>query len=243
MIRWQTLQNSAAKAVWSDTPQFRGRRVPLIESAEAGCSPQAKIIEQASSSLVAPHYHRQFQFQIVTAGSGTIGRTPVQPLTVHYSSPETGYGPITAGPEGLSYYVLRPGKDAGAMFLPQARDRMTPGLPKHHAMSRPVCPRERQALRQLAQPVVEPCLAPTPEGMAVWRVGLPPGSTLVATALAGDGPRFYYVVAGAMALPDQVLEAGSVCFVHAEDDFRLQADQDGVELLVLQFPAQAVPSA
>ena len=243
MIRWQTLENSAAKAIWKDTPEFRGRRIPLIESPDEGCSPQAKIIEQAASSLVGSHYHRQFQFQIVTAGSGTIGRTPVHPLTVQYSSPETGYGPIAAGPEGLSYYVLRPARDAGAMFLPRARDEMTPGMPKHHAVSRPVPPRERQALRQLAGPVVESCLAPTPEGMAVWRVGLPPDSPLVATDLPGEGPRFYYVAAGAMVLPDKVLETGSVCFVHGEDDFRLQAGQDGVELLALQFPVEAVPSA
>lgn len=240
MILWHSLSAaSRAQALWRDTPEFTGVRVPLIETAAAACAPQAKIVEQRPSSTVAAHFHAQHQFQLFSAGEGVLGRKPVRPLTVHYTSPGTGYGPIAAGPEGLSYYVLRPKKDDGAMFLPQSRDRM-PDLPKHHAVSAPVTPRTADELRGLRAVAVQACIAPSPEGMAVWQVGLPPAAAAQAADFEGSGPRFYFVAAGALVVEGSVLGAGSVCFAERADAFRLQASAAGADVLVLQYPPHAV---
>ena len=240
VIHWHRLdESSRARAVWRDTSEFAGVRVPLIETPAGAHAPQAKIIEQRPSSTVGAHFHQVHQFQVFSAGNGLLGRTQVGPLTVHYTSPETGYGPIQAGPDGLSYYVLRPQMDAGAMFLPQSRDRML-GLPKHHAVSQTITPRTDAVLRGLRAQVVDDCIATTPQGMAVWRVGLPPAAALPVSDLPGAGPRFYLVAAGELAVEGAVLGAGSVCFAESRDDLRLQSTAAGADVLVMQYPPDAV---
>ena len=47
---------------------------------------------------------------------------PLGLVTVHYSSPEAGYGPIVAGPEGLEYLTLRRVSEQGAFYLPDERE-------------------------------------------------------------------------------------------------------------------------
>jgi hypothetical protein len=240
VIHWHRLDDASREtAVPRNSAEFVGVRIPLIETPAAPVAPQAKIIEQRPSSAVAPHFHRVHQFQVFSAGSGLLGRTQLAPLTVHYTSPETGYGPIQAGPEGLSYYVLRPQKDDGAMFLPQSRDRMR-GLPKRHALSQAITPRANADLRGLRAPVLDECIALTPQGMAVWRVGLPPATALAVDDVPGAGPRFYLVAAGELAVEGAVLGAGSLCFAESGDGFCLQSTAAGADVLLMQYPLDAV---
>ncbi len=240
VIVWHALDaRSRQRATRAETAEFTGWRVPLFESAASHCAPNAKIIEQDPGCRIPPHFHTCHQFQVVTAGSGLLGRTPVRPLTVHYTSEETGYGPIEAGAQGLSYYVLRPQRDPGARFMPGARDEMRPGLPRHHAVSAPVDVRSERDLLELAAPVVDECLPASPQGMAVWRVALPPGGFLGDGQLPGAGSRFYLVTAGAVQAREGALSTGSVGFTDRAEPLTLQAAPAGAEVLVLQFPPEA----
>jgi hypothetical protein len=106
---------------------------------------------------------------------------------------------------------------------------------------------------------VQTCLPLTPEGMAVWQVGLPPGERLLASELPGDGARFYLVTAGALVQVDTgapadvparahaatqpLLSVGSLCFAERADAFSLQASPAGADVLVLQFPPEATMAA
>lgn len=240
MILWHRFDpQNREHAVWRQTPEFVGWRVPLIDSPPGPCSPNAKLIEQRPGSTIAPHFHDCHQFQVVSAGSGMLGRRAVRPLTVHYTAPHTGYGPIEAEAEGLNYYVLRARRDPGAMFLPQARAQLRTDLPKRHAVSEPAAPCSTQDLQSMTATAVHTCLPLSGEGMAAWRVNLPPGGELAAAELPGAGARFYLVATGALALQGTVLGAGSVCFAEAADAFRLQAPSAGADVLVLQFPPEA----
>ena len=248
-----------ARAVRAETSEFTGWRLPLIDSPAGPCAPNAKIIEQQAGCVIPAHFHTCHQFQVVSAGGGFLGRKPVQPWTVHYTSPETGYGPIEAGEQGLSYYVLRPQIDPGAKFMPQSRGLMRAGLPKHHAVSGPIDVPDAAALAALGTARVQTCLPLTPEGMAVWQVGLPPGERFLASELPGEGARFYLVTAGALVQVDAVapadgparadaatqplLSLGSLCFAERADAFSLQASPLGADLLVLQFPPEATIAA
>lgn len=248
-----------ARAVRAETSEFTGWRLPLIDSPAGPCAPNAKIIEQQAGCVIPAHFHTCHQFQVVSAGGGFLGRKPVQPWTVHYTSPDTGYGPIEAGEQGLSYYVLRPQIDPGAKFMPQSRGLMRAGLPKHHAVSCPIDVPDAAALAALGTARVQTCLPLTPEGMAVWQVGLPPGERFLASELPGEGARFYLVTAGALAQavagPDAeldsvanadagaVLSAGSLYFAEVADSLSLQASAAGADFLVLQFPPEATIAA
>jgi hypothetical protein len=248
-----------ARAVPVASSEFTGWRLPLIDSPAGPCAPNAKIIEQQAGCIIPAHFHTCHQFQVVTAGGGLLGRKPVRPLTVHYTSPDTGYGPIEAGEEGLSYYVLRPQIDPGAKFMPQSRGLMRAGLPKHHEVSGHLDVPGAPALAALGTPRIQACLPLSPEGMAVWQVSLPPGAGLLASELPGDGARFYLVTAGALAqavaVPDAavdpdavtdagaVLSAGSLYFAEVTDSLSLQASAAGADFLVLQFPPEATMAA
>lgn len=248
-----------ARAVRAETSEFTGWRLPLIDSPAGPCAPNAKIIEQQAGCVIPAHFHTCHQFQVVSAGGGFLGRKPVQPWTVHYTSPDTGYGPIEAGEQGLSYYVLRPQIDPGAKFMPQSRGQMRAGLPKHHAVSGLIDVPDAAALAALGTARVQTCLPLTPEGMAAWQVGLPPGERFLASELPGEGARFYLVTAGALAQPvagpdteldsvanadaGAVLSAGSLYFAEVADSLSLQASAAGADFLVLQFPPEATIAA
>jgi len=251
--------HNRARAVRAETSEFTGWRLPLMDSPAGPCAPNAKIIEQQAGCVIPAHFHTCHQFQVVSAGGGLLGRKPVQPWTVHYTSPDTGYGPIEAGEEGLSYYVLRPQIDPGAKFMPQSRGLMRAGLPKHHAVSGPIDVPGASALAALGTMRVQTCLPLTPEGMAVWQVGLPPGERLLASELPGEGARFYLVTAGALvhvdvgapadgparahAATQPLLSVGSLCFAERADAFSLRASPVGADVLVLQFPPEATMAA
>lgn len=210
----------------------------LIESAQPGLAPNAQMVEQQPGWVLASHFHREYQFQIFTAGSGTIGAHAIEPLTVHYTSPESGYGPIVAGPHGLSYYTLRPTAPAGACYLPESRESMRRGLRKRHAMAHlratsPMPPMGSESVR------ITECIAPDDEGMASWKLSAAPGAACPASRLSPVHARYYYVISGAMDVGNEALESGSVVFVHDEPDFQLRACGAGLEVLALQFPSVA----
>lgn len=68
--------------------------------------------------VIEPHYHDVDQFQIIIKGDGTLAGEPVCPGTVHFTEKGTPYGPIVAGPEGLTFMVVRPYVDHLAEHIP-----------------------------------------------------------------------------------------------------------------------------
>ena len=105
-----------------------------------GLSPTVFLVEQPPNSVLAPHFHAQNQFQVVKDGSGTLGPHAVGPGSVHYAGAFTGYGPLVAGPAGLSYFTIRAVYETGANFLPararQAAGADRSGMPRGRCMSR-----------------------------------------------------------------------------------------------------------
>ena len=87
--------------------------------------PQAYIVEYAAGRPLGLHYHDADEFQVVLAGSGTMGQHELRPGVVHFARAYTGYGPIVAGPNGLSVMTLRAERDSsGPQFLPDKLDAL-----------------------------------------------------------------------------------------------------------------------
>ncbi len=238
MIRTGTLEKARAGRRHLVLPNGTGywRNGLITSPAQDPVAPQAFLVEQDPGTVIEPHFHLENEFQVMVAGSGALGRHAVEPVSVHYAGAHTGYGPITAGSEGLGYFTLRTKMDSGAQFLPGARDRMQP-VPKRHLLGRAVRPCEDAALSTLNNAEVETVLEPQPDGIAAWVARVPPGAAIGAPMPPG-GARFLLVIGGTLELGGEHLPRFATAFVSSDEPSPMvRAGDKGLELLVLQFPA------
>ncbi|HTD92052.1 MAG TPA: hypothetical protein VK663_15415, partial [Burkholderiales bacterium] len=117
--------------------------------------PQVLLVEQRiPGSKILSHFHGVDQFQVIIDGNGKLGQHAVGPVSLHYTNRFTGYGPIEAGPQGMSYYVLRPELAvSGSHYLhvPSERAKMPRGGKRYFmADNLPVC--TTAELKALVQP-------------------------------------------------------------------------------------------
>ncbi|VTU26747.1 hypothetical protein [Variovorax sp. RA8] len=202
-----------------------------------GLSPTVFLVEQPPNVVLAPHFHTQNQFQVIKEGSGTLGKHALGPGCVHYAGAFTGYGPLVAGPAGLSYFTIRAVYETGANFLPAARDRLRRG-PKRNAHGPVHAPLAVDALRGLASARRVPLIAPQ-DGLEAYALQLPPLSRLEPIDARGSG-QFQLVLAGALETPQGRLRPWESRYLSpSEDAGGCTAGASGVHLLVLQMPAVA----
>lgn len=240
MIRSATLQGEQANRRHLTLSNGTGYwRSDLIVSSESDApAPQAFLIQQDPNTVIRPHFHVQDQFQVVAEGGGMLGRHAVAPIHVHYASRHTGYGPITAGSRGLSYFTFRAVTTPHAYFLPESRDRME-RLPKRNLLGHPVALSDAATLRARVEVAVETIIEPQPDGVAAWLLRLPPNTRYVPPGHASGADRFYLVGEGVMVARNERLPRFATTFASAgQDDFELLAGDEGLEVLVLRFPAQ-----
>lgn len=224
-----------------DEGNFRGHTDYLIES-EAGArpAPQAFLVHQAPGWVLPPHFHLEEQFQVITRGSGTLGKHAVAPITVHYTSRETGYGPLVAGAEGLDYLSLRAVTDPGAWYMPESRDKMRRGLRKWQTTLGPL-DADAPGPLDSTLPSTEALLPMDQDGLAVWLMRLPAQARATAPHPPQGGGRFHVVVGGTLHLAGVELGHAACVWRDAADAaMDVCAGPAGLALLVLQFPAQAL---
>src|SRR5436305_9795087 len=82
--------------------------------------PVAHLVEQQPNTVIPAHYHEADEFQVFVAGEGRLGRKSLDAITVHFAGRFTPYGPIHAGPSGVSYFTLRNAWDPGPRWMPQS---------------------------------------------------------------------------------------------------------------------------
>ena len=93
--------------------------------AEAIGRPQAYYVEQPPQAAVPPHYHDTNQYQVFLQGGVIFGKKPVAPLTVHYASGHTPYGPIITNEDATHYLTLRNQWDSGGKTMPVSYTHLT----------------------------------------------------------------------------------------------------------------------
>ncbi len=239
MIRSATLEGEQANRRHLTLTNGTGYwRSDLILSTENDSpAPQAFLIQQDPNTVIRPHFHVQNQFQVVAEGGGTLGRHTVAPIQVHYASRHTGYGPITAGSQGLSYFTLRAVTTPYAYFLPESRDQML-SLPKRNLFGHAFALSSAQTLRARKEVAIETIIEQQPDGVAAWLLRLPPSAKFVLSEQAEGADRFYLVGEGVMVARSERLPRFATAFVSADErGFELVAGEQGLEALVLQFPA------
>ena len=201
-------------------------------------SPTVFLVEQPPHSVLHPHFHTQNQFQVFKEGSGTLGRHSVGPGSVHYAGAHTGYGPLVAGPEGLSYFTLRAAYETGAHFLPADRDQLRRG-PKRHAHGPWHEPADGAPLRALQCTSRVQLMAQDPQGLEALALLVPAGSAVELPPATRSG-QFQLVLGGEYVAPHGSLGRWESRFLSCgEDTGGCCAGAAGLHLLVLQMPQTA----
>ncbi|MDB5856854.1 MAG: hypothetical protein JWQ76_543 [Ramlibacter sp.] len=247
MIASASLAQSQGARCERASATFHGAVVPLLGAHPVPDAewphgvevPQAFLVQQAPGWVLGTHYHTEHQFQLVTAGAGTMGSHALRPITLHYASPEAGYGPIVAGDQGLQYYTLRARGTRDTWYLPKERERMRHGVAKKHAYGDRVDVSDALALEARVERAVER-LMDGADGLGAWMVRLPAGEAVDSEGVPWDGVRFYYLAAGSAGWQGRQLQPGDVSSAQGSDDrFEAHAGSGGAEFVVMQFPRGA----
>lgn len=241
MIQAGTLAEATYSRFDAGDGAFVDRRNVIVSGLGAPPQPNAFLVHQSPNYSIRPHFHHNAQFQVVVAGSGTLGGHPVRPFTVHYSGQHTGYGPIVAGPDGLWYFTLRPAMEAGAWFLPESAKARDPVIRKTQTTAPTQDPESDDArrLRRSAETIV--MIPPQADGLAAWMLRVPAGQAVRLPAHDGGGGAFALVGSGTMRAGVRLFARHDCLWIDREDGdaFTARAGTDGLDLLYLQFPRNA----
>ncbi len=197
--------------------------------------PVAFMVEEEPGATLNAHFHEADQFQLFVTGDGRLGRYPIAPFAVHYADAFTPYGPIHAGPHGLSYLTLRNAWDNGPQYMPQSAPALKasrgPGqqtpLASFPDLDRPL---------QHGEPAVTEVIVPTERGLAAWLRRARAGERLQVSP-AGGGGQCWVVARGALLSGEHSFDALSCLFVGPKEaPPEMVAGPNGADLIVLQFP-------
>lgn len=198
--------------------------------------PQAFTVFRSAGSESPSHFHEEDQFQLIIQGGGTLGAHDVQTWSVHYANRHTGYGPIIAGPEGITYITLRQIETQATWYLKDGHkpDRAEAKRQLRTPAFEALAPDE---LRNLSTVHAQALIEPHDDGLAAWLLRLPARAVAPVPRTDPGTGRYVFVVTGALDAASELLPVNSLLFASAEErDLHLAAAADGLEAVVLQFP-------
>lgn len=213
-------------------------RVQLIDHPrEEIDAPEAFIIYGDPGRVLRTHFHDVDQFQVITNGTGTVGRHPVRELGVHFARAFTPYGPLVADSEGLGYLTLRARRDLlQAQYIPECIDKLK-GIPDRAPWQKTFLPR----IPALAEGK-NAALEAVPDlddgsGLFVFGVRIAPGASATAPSPDSGSGQFVVVTAGGLVCEGVLKPAMTVVFVKSEEPaLQMQAGPEGLEGMIINFP-------
>ena len=179
--------------------------------------PMAFLVEQDPNSTLAAHFHIVDQFQVFSAGSGYLAADPVDSICVQFVGPHTPYGPIKAGPDGISYFTLRNGYDPGARFMPASRTELPPRPRRFRQVVSQTVSKHADCAAGTEASVTE-VITPEPDGLGAWYYRIPPGQSFQGPPPSGGRGQHWVVMAGELNQPGEAkLGPNSCVFLTAEE--------------------------
>lgn len=204
-------------------------------------APQAYLVRQEQGWSIPPHFHLEDQYQLVVGGSGSIGVHLVRRGALHFASRHSGYGPVAAGPEGLSYLTLRAVTDSYLWELPENREKNLRELPKRQVTVQPrVC--ASGELDQSQESLhVEEMIPPDDSGLGAWFLSNSKAEVVELPKQKAAGGRFIYVFEGDFTDGENEFSAGSCLWLDADEELNLcRSGTNGLQLCIAQFPRTAL---
>jgi hypothetical protein len=204
-------------------------------------SPHAFLIEVPANSETPAHFHRVPQYQVFVRGGGKLGRRhAVEPGTLHYVDEFTGYGPILAANEGLSYFTLRNFFDPGAEYVdrPGAREKLRPSARRYLVIDRDMMGLSNSdSVAARSKPALDCVIEPHDDGLASYVLRAGPGASATGPDPGAGGGQYWLVLNGSMVHAGAEYVRHSLAWVsRSEGPFTVTAGARGVEVGVFQFP-------
>jgi len=207
--------------------------------------PQATMTDMIPHESLVPHFHGVTQFQLFAAGSGTIGKAKdeLRPLVVQYKDRYTAYGPVIAGPQGLSFMALRiKTGDSAPVYLdrPGYREKLKPSK-RRNWISSPVVLSTEPVMAYRKEVAWEPLFdaEKIDDGMAAHVLRLGAGMKAMGPDPKKAGGHYVFVANGSLEKDGENLPLWSMIAVEAnEDGFEIHAGKMGLEALILQYPRE-----
>lgn len=236
--RYDVISPGTGNQHWGTT--FFGQRI----SSGPGQGPQATMSELQPGEALKPHFHGVTMFQLFIAGYGTLGNRGQQlnPLTIQYKDHHTAYGPVTAGPQGLSFVALRMySGDSKPVYIhnkDEAKEKIRPSK-RRHLTSDQILFSIEPVLRARKEAAWETAIEEDEDGLSAKLVRLGAGMTVKGPNPKAAGGYYVFVGNGSMMHDGDELPLWSMVVVeNSEDVFELCAGDKGLEALVLQYPIE-----
>ena len=214
---------------------------PRYSSDELSPGPQSLMTQMCAGETILPHFHGVTQFQLFPDGSGTLAKTELRPLMLQYKDHHTGYGPLVAGPHGLTFislrnrtgnshpvYIGRPGYRE-ALKPSKRRNWVTPTIP---LSTRPVLQHRKDVAWE---PLYDP--AKIDDELAAFVVRLGAGLSTPGLDPQAGGGCYLFVANGSVQVAGESLPQWSMVFVDPDEAaYAFNAGPLGAEVVVMQFP-------
>lgn len=224
------------------TSGFKNWRTVFLGShvSEMQRVPQVFLDEMAPDSTISPHFHQVDQFSVFVAGSGTLGRNAVPPVSLHYVDHHTAYGPIVSGDGGLTIFTIRVHSDPGGIHLhqPGHRERLEPTR-KRYLLAENIGLSIEPVLRDREAAQLKPLFpdAECDDGLGAWMLRLGANGSERGPATNGTGGQYLLVLNGSVEHGGREYRPWSLVLSESSDANPLyRAGPDGLEGLVLSFP-------
>ena len=227
---------------------FSAYKSEWMEYGEAsGLSPTVFLVEQSAGSVLKTHFHRQNEYQIVVAGGGQLGPREATPFTLHYAGAYTGYGPITAGLDGLSYFTIRATFDSGALYVPEALGELKRG-PKIQAHPDRISALDDATRSAIKDTITRRIIEKVNDNVLSDHVILAPGSSFNLRPVPQTAGMFVVLLGGAVAVPENGFDDSNTTtrrlkslesiFISSDEVLPLsvRAESLGCEFCVLHIP-------
>ena len=204
-------------------------------------SPHAFLIEVPGNSETPAHFHRVPQYQVFVHGGGKLGRRhALEPVTIHYVDEFTGYGPIFAANEGLSYFTLRNFFDPGAEYVdrPGAREKLRKSARRYLVIDRDKIGLSSSKCVAARRDVALDCvIEPYDDGLASYVLRAGPGVSASGPEPAVGGGQYWLVLNGSLIHAGIEYARHSLAWISRSDEpYTVTAGRDGFEVGVFQFP-------
>ncbi|GAA4332412.1 hypothetical protein GCM10023144_22380 [Pigmentiphaga soli] len=202
--------------------------------------PQATLSELNAHETIVPHFHGVSMFQLFLAGSGEIGNRgqKLLPLTVQFKDHHTAYGPITAGPYGLTFVALRiftGNSEPVYIDKPGFRERLKPS--KRRNLTTDPIGFSIEPVMQSRTEVQWDTVLKGDDEMQAQVVRLGGGMKAIGPDPSASGGYYVFVGNGSLIHDGQELGLWSMVVVeNDEPEFVIQAGEKGAEVLILQYP-------
>ncbi len=216
---------------------------PRYSTGEVSSGPQALMTQMAANETILPHFHGVAQFQIFPSGAGMMAKTDVRPLMLQYKDHHSAYGPLVAGPHGLTFIALRNRiGDSAPVYLskPGYREKLKPSK-RRNWISPNIALSTRPVLQFRKEVSWENVFAPEQtekiaDELSAKLVRLGTGMSAMGPDPKLGGGYYVFVANGSLENNGQTWPEWSMVFVErGEGAFEIKAGNNGLEALVMQF--------